>query len=280
MDTVNIGLTRHDEKDELLISCLNSLIIQKNVIINIILYDQTYSQKIKQYCQINSKNSIKIFYKQIPPCRLSIVKNLLLNDVNEGFLLFTDPDCIADSNWAFELVKTLKKYNCTIVGGKILPIWKSNKLFINKSKFINEFYSLLDLGNQTCKINKLIGCNMGVNIDTIKSFELSFNEKVGRNKKKLVGSEDTLFCLNAINKKLNIFYTSNAKIFHQIDKERLTYKWIFKRAFYGGFSRGNYPKKKQINPFNKKLNFIDYISLSIIFIPYIIGYIYGVISQK
>lgn len=275
----SVCITRSYEDDNLLLKALNSLKQQKKVSLHIYILDQQISKTIKDYSVQNSTSRHTFYYHTISPTITSKARNKGIDLAKTGIMFTTDPDCICDPYWAYELRNTLIKKNCCVVGGKILPMWEISPPLFTKSKYINEFYSLIDLGNSQKEISKALTANFAVNVDVLKQENIFFNSKTGRTKKSLLGGEDTQLCYELKQKNYSIYYTGRATVYHLIQKEKLSYKWLFRRVYYGGVSKVQ-RKQYRVAPFNKKISVLDIIFVSMVFPAYIFGYLRGAYLNK
>lgn len=272
----SVCITRSYEDDNLFLKALKSLEQQQGIKLHIYILDQKKSQTIKKYAFEHSNKSHSFHYHTIPPMITSKARNKGIELAQKGIMLTTDPDCICDSHWAYELVTTLITKKACIVGGKISPVWEINPPIFVKSKYLKEFYSVLDLGESQKKISKVLTANFAVNVDVLKQERVFFNSKTGRTNKNLLGGEDTQLCYDITQKGYTIYYTGKAVVNHIIQKEKLTYSWLFKRVFYGGMSKVQ-RKQYKIEPFNERYNIYDIIFLTMIMPVYIIGYVKGIV---
>jgi len=273
MFNITIIITRYQESNDFIKPCLEALSRQKNIIAKIYFLDQKYDNKIKKIISKLSNKNIKFIYKKIPAISLSYARNLGVKLSTTNIVLFIDCDAIPEYHWAYELSKVFSiNENIAIVGGKSIPIWGDKIKWFCKSNIIKEIYSLIDISVKIISVNKIMGVNFGINKKVLKD-EILFNENLGRRQGKLFGGEETELCRRVINNGLKVYYTPYAIVKHQIQKDRISLKWIIKRFFYAGYTRailGGYPQ-----PYSKQRNIYDYMFLIIIFIPYIFGYLKG-----
>lgn len=270
MEDITITLTRYKEPNWLINETLHSLSCQKNVKAEVLLLDQFYNKETEDYCRSHSNELIFINYVTIPAKSLSFARNHAVQQCKTNILLFIDSDAIADEVWAEHLSTTLLKDNVAVAGGKIMPKWHKTPLLISKSSMVMEQYSLLDLGNNTCSANKVVGANFGLNLERLGNIAY-FDEKLGRREGVLLGGEETDLCDRARSSGLGVYYTGNAIVQHQILPERIKYNWIFNRIYYAGMSRalrGGTP-----SPTHSSSSLWNYIILPIIIIPYGLGFL-------
>jgi len=203
---------------------------------------------------------------------LSIAKNEAIKKSQGDFISFLDDDAIADKNWLKNILNGFKNPKIGIIGGPIYPIWpKKSFKTIKRSILAKEWLSILNYSQKKTSIDRVFGCNFSVRKSLFKEFGL-FKTSFGRVNNNLMGGEDTEFC-DRVKSKYEILYDPDIKVSHIISPERVTLKWIFKRAFYGGYSKA-IQKRKPRKISREKYKFFDYILL----LPYAIGYSKGLLE--
>ncbi len=271
-DTLTIVVTRYEESDELVIKCLKSLFQQEKAKVQVIFLDQKSSKEINGSLSKLKKINVLFIYKPIPPRSLSYARNFGLKHAKTRYIAFCDVDCILSSNWANEILNIFHKVNCGIVGSKIVPDWGGEIKWFHKSKFIQEFFSLLDISKSPCSTTKVIGAAFAVDKELLGD-EGYFKENLGRQKGNLSGGEETDLCERVINLGYSVYFTPHSTAYHYIPKSRMSYKWLIRRSYYGGLSRSM--RKGKISPNNKVRLESEFIPLIIILPSYLFGYFRG-----
>jgi glycosyltransferase involved in cell wall biosynthesis len=268
MNELTVVVTRYKENDGLAMRCLESLVVQHCARVIVLFLDQQESETIRKYCKNNSHEFVTLKYMRIPAKSLSYARNEGIRKSKSKIIAFCDVDCKLESNWAAEILKTFQTFDVAIVGTKILPEWSKKPKWYHKSKFVLEFYSMLDLSNDYAQIDKVIGASFAINKNLLGE-QAYFDEKLGRVNGKLLGGEETDLCSRAKKQGLLIEFTPHTWAHHLVEPERLKLSWLVRRAFYGGYSRGLRGGKTQ--SFNVNKQPIDYAALAILTIPYCIG---------
>lgn len=269
---LSVVVTRYGESDGTVKKCLLSLGKQGGMDIEVLFLDQKKSPAVKGIIKSINGKHITAKYINIPAISLSYARNYGLNIAATNYIAFCDADCILDKYWAYEIMQVFKKYKAAIVGTKIMPDWNSKTIFLHESKFIREFYSLLDYSQNITAIPKVVGASFAID-KKLAGHDAYFDENLGRRPELFIGGEETDLCARVKAKKGKIIYTPRAIAYHQISKERIRLGWIVKRVFYGGISRALRGGKAE--PFNKTLTTLDKLSIFIIFPFYLLGYIKG-----
>lgn len=276
---ITVVVTRYNETNQQLLICLKSLSDQ-TINVHVLVLDQVTDSHVKQKIFYLNNNNVKFIYLNISRTSLSFARNKGVSIAKTNIVGFCDADCKLQKNWAEEIKKIFKdeKY-VAIVGTKVSPKWGSRPLWFNKSKLIQEMYSMIDLSDEVMEVDKVVGASFAVNKNLLKN-ECYFDEKLGRKNGRLLGGEETDLCERASRKGFKILYTPKTEAIHYVGKVRISYNWIFNRAYWGGFSRAM--KGGKISTFNrtKKLITPDLLGMGLIVPFYLTGYIKGILEKK
>jgi GT2 family glycosyltransferase len=271
--SVTIALTRYNEYDELLQQCLESIAAQKNVRAKVFVLDQNKCSDIRNLCVSLSSGNITFDYNVIPARGCAHARNIALRRCSTDILLWTDPDVLLATNWAEILCSALLERNLAVVGGKILPHWYKSPSWYMKTNVMADHYSLIDLGPEDRKTERIIGGSMGIHLGLLGR-EIYFDERFGRKDGTLLGGVDAEFCQRVMRKGFTVCYVGRTEAFHQIPEYRMKLSWIARKFYFGGMSRGmrgGWPQAM-----NKEREITDYIVLGA-FAPF---YLFGLLKGK
>jgi glycosyltransferase involved in cell wall biosynthesis len=279
MQKITITLTRYAEPNWLLLETLSSLVEQEQVIATVLMLDQKNDQEIIDFCQQNSTPNIQLLYQTIPAKSLSFARNEAIRMCETAILLYIDTDAIATPNWAYELSEGMHKQDAAVGGGKIIAKWHCKPGFLQKSPLVLEQYSMLDLGDDDLEVKKIIGANFGLNIHKLEKLAC-FDENLGRKNGKLLGGEETSLCAAAIKAGYRVFYFGKSKVYHQVLPERINFKWICKRMYYGGYSRALQGGMPSPNNKTKQWNKWDVFALCCLLPTYVLGFVFAKLDRN
>ncbi len=270
----SIVVRSYNEPPELFKKCLDSILRQEESTFELIVVDSSASSEIKDICQAHEG----ITYHYIPSSGLSEGRNKGIEVSKHDYIAFTDPDCLVDQFWLKNLCAALHgNPKPAIAGGKVVPNWLAKPPFIfKKSRLAWSCLSLLDLSSDCIEVGKIVGANFAINKKLLTEVGY-FSQKFGRSKGTLLGGEETELCYKARERGLKIIYTPFAIVEHQIPRLRLTFRWMFRRMYYGGVSRalrGGMPE-----PGTSKPSIHDCIFLAMFILPYLIGFARGKLSK-
>ncbi|CAG0962741.1 Putative mycofactocin biosynthesis glycosyltransferase MftF [Methanosarcinales archaeon] len=278
MDKLSVILVKYKEPLNVIEDCLKSLELQKSVTLEVNFLDQSCDEIYKRMINAFNNNSEHNFnYYNIDDVSLSFARNYGIKIASNRYIAFIDADAIADPFWAINILTGFcDDKSAGVIGGKIMPKFLGKVKWYHKTLYINDIYSLLDLGPQSKYVKKVIGANFAINLDLVK--KECFNEELGRIDGKLLGGEETEFCERLGKKGIRIKYLPNVIVYHQIPSSRLKLSWILRRFYFGGLSRairGGKPEPNNSNP-----NKYDYSFLIFLLIPYCIGFVKGKMYVK
>jgi GT2 family glycosyltransferase len=277
-DLVTIALTRYSEPDELLEGCLKAIAAQEKVRARVLVLDQKESLPIKSMCGSLSSDNLAFEYLVVPESGCASARNTAINLCKTDILLWTDPDIIVTSNWAYILSSALLNPEWVAVGGKIIPDWRRRvPRWYMKTNIMKDHYSLIDLGDGEKETDRIIGGSMGMHIRRIGA-NAYFNERLGRQKGTLLGGVDAEFCHRIIRAGWKVFYIGQTTALHQIPQSRMNISWIVKKFYYGGISRGL--RGGMPSPMNKKRKLEDYAVLFFFSPFYLAGLLIGIVTKR
>ena len=227
---------------DLLRTCLESLVAQ------------TADKSLYEVIVINNNSTdttqdiAEEFAKSYPNFRvvtetrqgLSFAKNRGIKEAKGDLLFFLDDDAIVDSKSLalYRIYYEDMGFRC--MGGKILPWFRDNSCklpcWLNKTNW--GALSMLDQGDMVKRVlypEFPYGGNLAVAKYIFEEFGF-FNEDMGRRGNSLNSGEEMEFMLRLERAGIPIYYVPDAKIYHLVQKERLTKIFFFKRFYAQGTS--------------------------------------------
>ena len=267
LPNVSITLTRYREPDWLVDEALDSLAGQQGVAGEVIFLDQNWNAAFAK--TVEARSTARLSFQCIP-CEercLSFARNEGLRRARHDLVLFTEPDALAELDWARRLADELLK-GAAVAGSRILPKWRGRPPLLAKAKIVQDQYSMLDWGAQTNEARRVVGAGFGAN-RALLDLKYFFDERFGRRDGVLLGGEESDLCRRVLAAGGRISYVGGAVIRHQVLSDRLTWRWAMRRLYFAGASRrqmGGAP-----SPSNGP-GLWDWLLLPLILPPYAWGY--------
>jgi len=279
----SVVICTYNDPVDTLRSCIESVLRQRRVEFEIIVVDSSDTDNIKRLTSILSE---KIRYVYAPAEGLAFARNVGIKNTQYNIVAFTDSDCIANENWLEELCKPFDLFKDTAISsGKVIPIWPQKIPFFLKSDYARFSLSVLDLGDKPKFVEDdqmIVGANFAIDKKKIEKMGF-FDTRMGRKSKTLLSGEETELCSRVRKEGYKIFYSPEAVVYHKISSNRLTYRWMVKRTFWGGLTRAKigrrfFLSKREIGA--KKLNCYDILYILFFSAPYLLGYLYGKLKRR
>lgn len=156
-------------------------------------------------------------------------------------IAFLDDDAIGENGWIENLVDIYEKSDAISVGGKILPIWLSDK----PDYFPEELGWLVGITHEgfaedkVHEVRNTFGPNMSFRREVFEKIGL-LNEKLGFAKggtTYMQGAEPE-FALRMKNELgMGVTYNPQAIVYHKIPPSKTKPRVLLRRAFYQGYSK-------------------------------------------
>jgi glycosyltransferase involved in cell wall biosynthesis len=161
-----------------------------------------------------------------------------------SIVAYTDDDCITDRHWLANLVAGFDVSNTIVgVGGPVYPLHP--ELFPAKI-LVKAAFGLFDEGKFAKLVQGLLTSNSAYRREIFN--RIRFDEALGvtRRNKLILSGEDDDFCDSLTESGQRLLYSPQARVYHQIRKERLHVQYIVKHAIHSGISKTRcYLKKKR-----------------------------------
>lgn len=218
------------KRPELLKILLNSLELQENIDkgeFEIVVIDNDNDQSAKIIVEQHLKcfNTYIIKYFVQPVKNLSISRNLAIDKSEGNYVLFIDDDEYADSQWAFNLIECISRYNADVVFGKLelsfetaIPNYLKNRDFY--------FPKSLPSGSHA---KVFYSGNVIIKKSVLQELGFRFDEQYG-----LTGGEDSHLFQKIKDAGKTLIYTNEAIIFEYVPLSRGNLSYLLKRNFRSG----------------------------------------------
>lgn len=270
---IDIAFTRFAEPNWLVRDTIDGLSRQENIKADIFFLDQREDSEMRTDVEDLSTDDLRFHYVRIKAVGSSYARNQAIKLSNHEIILFTDSDAIPEPTWAFHMQKSLERDNVGLVGSKVVPIWHKKPLFLARSPMLRRKYGMLELGESEIPSEKLWSVSLGMHRVRLGD-NAYFDEGLGRSDGNLLGGEDTELCWRVVQMGLSTVYNGAAVLRHQVLPERISYKWLMKRIYYGGFDRAISPRET-LRPSPQGRVFMDYVAYFATLPAMTLGYLKG-----
>lgn len=219
------------------LDCIESLRKQSFKAVEVILVLDPIANLVEFY-KSRLSDDVKIVVSD--KCGLSNARNVGVKNARGEIIAFIDDDAVADVNWLENIIKNYEDPDVVSVGGLIRPLWEKG----SPAWFPEELNWVVGCSykglpeNRACVRNP-IGCNMSFRKSVFEKVGY-FRSDVGRFGKKLLAGEEPEFSIRIYERisGAKIIFEPNAVVYHRVDKNRLSLRYLLKRAFYEGLSKG------------------------------------------
>lgn len=147
---------------------------------------------------------------------------------------YTDDDCIVDQQWLRNLVAGFKKSESIAgVGGPVYPLHPE---IIPPKILVKPALGLFDEGNREKLVQGIITSNSAFKREIFRT--VKFDESLGitRRGKLILCGEDVVFSKTIRDHGYLLLYTPHAKVYHQIQTNRIRVRYIIRHAMHAALS--------------------------------------------
>jgi len=195
---------------------------------------------------------------------LSDTRNAGIKKAKGDVLAFVDDDAIADKNWLELLVSNYSNSNVLGVGGILIPLWEKKRPWWFP-KELDWIIGCTYEGHTIAKtaVRNLIGCNMSFKKTAIEQVGY-FNPHIGRLNNIPFSGEEMELCIRLRNHFPNgmIIFDPEVIVYHKIEEQRMTLKYILNRSFREGFSKALICKLFDENILSAENNYLRFLLFS------------------
>ena len=211
---------------------IHSLACDGSFTYRFLIVDNNSTDKTKEVVE-NFRDQYKVEVKYFfePQQGISCARNRGIREAQGEFIVFTDDDCLPNYQWLGEIFECFKETQCDAIGGRILPSFPPHT-----PKWVEKCKDLLcgpivfhDYGEETKLYEKPMLEFVGANI----AFRREVFQKYGYFRTDLgVGQgtmgEETEFFQRLQSQGCKIYYCGKAVVWHPVEFQRLSLKYLAK----------------------------------------------------
>ena len=234
-------------RSTLLHNALQSLTLQAcpEDLFEIIVIDNGSTDRTSDVCESFAYkfNNFRYFYDERPG--LHIGRHLGLKNANGDILVYSDDDIVATPTWLEGISESFNDTNVVLVGGKNIPLFESEPpLWLNSLWRENSygraigFYSVLDFGEECKKIPACYvwGCNFSIRKEYLKQMGGFHPDGMPESRLLYRGDGESHVTTHIESEGRKVIYNPKASVYHVVSQKRMTFEYIFNRAYAQGIS--------------------------------------------
>jgi len=170
---------------------------------------------------------------------LSEARNAGARNAHSPIIAFIDDDAIAEKDWLENLMENYNDPSVVGVGGLVKPLWENKRpaWFPEELDWIIGC-SYKGLPRHKVRIRNPIGCNMSFRKTVFETVGY-FRSDIGRFGKRLLSGEEAEISIRILEKSpySKIMYDPSAVVYHRVQKNRMSIKYLLERSFNEGVSK-------------------------------------------
>jgi GT2 family glycosyltransferase len=242
---VTIGIPTCDDDPRVLALVLNA-IAREPVACPPVIVDMSSTDRIAQVVQARSERLRYVRFHESSGVAES--RNRIVQLADTRYLLFLDADAVPLPGWAHALAGAFDAADrVALVGARIIPIWPRTAPPLFTTTIALELLGMLDLGAEPCEIPRVMGTSFAVDRERLprtEPFRLDFGRRPGR----LLAWEEVQLSLDASAAGGRIRYEPRATVGHHVRADRLSWRWMLRRAHTAGRETRWWPERLDAFP--------------------------------
>ena len=183
---------------------------------------------------------VPLRYVQEPVQGISAALNTGVLSASGELIALSNDDCRFDPDWLVNATQALARFDCSYVGGKILPFWQGTPpswVSLDSARqravlgLVNYPTAYFEFGT-----NPVVGGNLVVRREVFDRVGL-WNPEFGRKAGTLLGQEMREWCLRVHKAGLRGVYIPEMVVYHLVPADRLTRQYFCRWFYWHGISR-------------------------------------------
>lgn len=235
---ISVAIPEYDPSEiDKLSECIESLLNQDYPRYEIVVISE--SAEVSEFVRDKFEDDNIVSVKDIdnPDGGVSVARNAAVNATNGEVIAYIDSDAVADKEWLRKLGSIYRNNNVLSVGGRAEPDWTGKR-----PKYLpDEFLWLVGVTHRGHPedgsiVRSTFGCNMSYRRSVLE--KLKFSDNLGKEHGyNLQGEEPELGIRMREKFNSGMYYSDSARVYHKIDEEQTTLKWLTRRAYLQGVSK-------------------------------------------
>src|SRR5436190_3088039 len=182
-------------------------------------------------------------------------RNRIFELADTRYLAFIDADAVPLPGWAKALSDAFADSPDTVlVGTRIIPAWPHPAPAFFGTPTALELLGMLDVGPDRRELPRVMGTSYAVDCERLPRVP-PFRVDLGRRPGQLLAWEEVQLSLDVLAAGGRIRYEPKAIVSHHIKPDRLTWRWMMRRAHVAG--RESHLSPGRLEPFPRRLTLRD-----------------------
>jgi glycosyltransferase involved in cell wall biosynthesis len=223
------------------LASIAALKFPEGIIPECLIIDNNSPDDTRDAVEVFARNApIAVRYVIEPQLGSSYARNRAIADARGEYVFFIDDDAIADPDWAIELLAEMERRHLDAACGLVLPNWeRPPPRWLGPSLYVrlavhDEATIAAASPPQRDHIHNYYSANVGFRRETFRLFG-NFREDLGVVGDNPISGEDTELFARIATCGGAIGFASRARVHHVIGRERMTRRYLRRKAFAFGF---------------------------------------------
>lgn len=195
-----------------------------------IIVDMSASDRIERMLRARSGDVRYVRFRESSGVAES--RNRIVAEADTRYVLFLDADAVPLRGWARALAGAFEE-GVALVGTRILPAWPCAAPPLFTSTIALELLGMLDLGPRPRAIPRVMGTSYALDRERLPRSP-PFRADLGRRPGRLFSWEEVQLSLDVAAAGGRIRYEPAATVAHHIRADRLSWRWMLRRAHLAG----------------------------------------------
>lgn len=252
LSDVTIGLPACDDDPRVLSLALDA-IAEQGVAAPPVVVDMSATDQIARAVRAHPE---KVHYVSFPASAgVADSRNLIVDTAQTRYVLFLDADAVPLPGWAEAAAGAFDAGDrVAMVGTRIVPAWPRPAPPLFTTAIAQELLGMLDVGTEARTIPRVMGTSYAVDRELLPRSP-PFETDLGRRPGRLLAWEEVRLSLDVAAAGGLILYEPRAAVRHHVRVERLSWRWMLRRAHVAGRESRLWPLP--LDPFPRPLTLRD-----------------------
>jgi glycosyltransferase involved in cell wall biosynthesis len=223
------------------LASIAALKFPEGIIPECLIVDNNSPDDTRDAVEVFARNApIAVRYVIEPQLGSSYARNRAIAEARGEYIFFIDDDALAESDWAIELLAEMERRHLDAACGLVLPNWeRPPPRWLGSSLYVrlavhDEAAIAATSPPQRDHIHNYYSANVGFRRETFELFG-NFREDLGVVGNNPISGEDTELFARIATCGGAIGFASRARVHHVIGRERMTRRYLRRKAYAFGF---------------------------------------------